>query len=167
MKKKKVKLFIDLSSSDTGITVLDINRQETTTMHIKVNAFKNEHDKNIRAQLKIKDLDEKLDELIKNFDIEEVILEAPFVNSKFLLSSEMVLKVHGFVLHKFKDIKMKFITPSEIKKIVTGKGNASKDDVIKTLKKNYNLNFEGNNDNMFDSFALMIAYNKINEESIS
>ncbi len=163
---KNVNLFIDLSSSDTGITAEDVDNQELYVFSIKISDFKQVHDKNERALLKIKDLDCKLDKLLSDFDFNVgcLFLEAPFVNSRFLLSSEMVLKMHGFMLHKFQNLHFSFLTPTEIKKAVTGRGNANKEDVIAAVKElGYNLDIDGKeNDNVYDSFAIYLAFYLLN-----
>lgn len=157
---RNVNIYLDLSSSDTGITVEDINTKEIFVTNIKVSEFKKEHDKNNRAILKIKDLCDKLDYLLRDYVICSVFIESPFLQKKFLGSSEMVLKCHGAILYKYSNLHFSFLTPSEIKKSIASKGNASKEDVIAAIKNlGYNLDIDGkSNDNMYDSFAIYLAF---------
>ena len=166
---RNVKLFVDLSSTDTGITILDEETNDVFVFDIKISDFKKVHDKNERALLKIQDFDKKLDIALSSFNTTSVFIESPFVNKNFLNSSEMVLKMHGFILHKFKDLHFSFITPSEIKKIVSGKGNASKEEVIDSIKgMGYNLDKDGkSNDNIYDSFAILICYYYKNDKKMT
>lgn len=166
---RNVKLFVDLSSSDTGITILNEETNDVFCFDIKISNFEKVHDKNERALLKIRDFDKKLDTALSSFNITSVFIESPFVNSKFLNSSEMVLKFHGLILHKFKDLHFSFITPSEIKKIVAGKGNANKEEVIDSIKgMGYNLDKNGkSNDNIYDSFAILICYYHQNDKEMT
>ena len=166
---RNVKLFVDLSSTDTGITILDEETNDVFVFDIKISDFIIVHDKNERALLKIQDFDKKLDIALSSFNTTSVFIESPFVNKNFLNSSEMVLKMHGFILHKFKDLHFSFITPSEIKKIVTGKGNASKEEVIDSIKgMGYNLDKYGkSNDNIYDSFAILICYYYKNDKKMT
>jgi len=156
---RNVKMFVDLSSSDTGITLLDEENNEVFVFDIKINEFKKVHDKNERALLKIQDFDAKLDVFLKDYNVLSILIESPFINKKFLNSTEMVLKMHGFFLHKYRDLHFSFLTPSEIKKIVTGRGNASKEDVIDAIKElGFNLDKDGqSNDNIYDSFAILVC----------
>lgn len=168
---RNVKMFMDLSSSDTGITILDEDTNDAFVYSLKVNDFKKVHDKNERALLKIQDFDKKLDIFLSsfNFKICSIFIESPFINKNFLNSSEMVLKMHGFILHKFKDLHFSFITPSEIKKIVAGKGNAGKQEVIDSIKyMGYNLDKDNkSNDNIYDSFAILICYYYQNDKKMT
>ena len=157
---RNVEIYVDLSSSDSGVTILDIDSLEFSCHSLKVDIDKKEHDKNQRALLKIRELDKQFDEVVHNkLIIHRFILESPFVNSKFLKSSEMVLKVHGFVLNKYKNYNFSFFTPAEIKKAITGRGNASKEDVIAAIKeKGFDLDIDGvSNDNVYDSFAILLT----------
>lgn len=166
---RNVKLFVDLSSTDTGLTIWDIETNEIFCYSLKIKEFKNEHDKNNRALLKIRYLDKIFNNITNTLNITEIVMESPFVNKTFLRSSEMILKMHGFLLHKFCDLQFSFITPSEIKKIVSGKGNACKEDIIDSVKgSGFNLDIdEKSNDNIYDSFAVMIAYMDIHEITIT
>lgn len=166
---KDVIIFIDLSSTDTGLTIL-FDDDKTLTYSLKVNEFKDIKDKNERARLKIKDLSEKMDAVLVNLNILHVVIESPFVNKRFLNSSEILLKMHGFILHKYKDITFSYFSPSTIKRVVAHNGKATKEQVIKSIQdlgiilKDETGNTE--NDNMYDSYALMITYNhykKIND----
>lgn len=167
---RNVKMFVDLSSSDTGITLLDETTNDVFCFDIKISDFKKVHDKNERALLKIQDFDKKLDIALSScFNITSVFIESPFVNKSFLNSSEMVLKMHGFFMCKFKNLHFSFITPCEIKKIVTGKGNANKEEVIDSIKsRGYNLDNAGkSNDNIYDSFAILICYYHQNDKEMT
>lgn len=161
------RLFIDLSGSITGLTIEDVETTKTETYKIKVNQFpKITHNRHLKSQMKIKDLDEKIDEIIEEKvkgieEIEEVIIEAPFVNPRFLNSSESVLKLHGYALYKFRDFKITYIEPNLWKKLVTGNGKANKQDVIDNIRaRGIILEKEGEkpDDNMYDSYGLYLAY---------
>lgn len=157
---KDVNIYLDTSSSDFGLTILFLEDNTTKTYSIKVKEFKNV-DKNIRSILKIKDLDFKLSQILNNYNIKLCVVEACFVNPKFLASSEMVLKVHGFIYHKFKDSEFHFFEPTVIKKVVAHNGAAKKNDIIKAVNKlGIYLEQPGEkaNDNMYDSYAIYLTY---------
>ena len=168
-KMKKVEMYVDLSSSDTGLTFLDVDKNEVYLFSVQSKKFSQEKDKNQRALLKIKDIDDKIDSVIRDFgfDISSVFTESPFCSKKFLNSSEMVLKMHGYILHKFSHLPFSFITPAKIKQVVAGRGNATKEDVIISIR-NYGFDLDINgkpNDNVYDSFAVLLSFYINNKKS--
>ena len=57
-----------------------------------------------------------------------------------------------------KNIKLESVAPTKLKKATTGKGNASKEQMIEHVKKNWG--FETKNDNIADAFAIAMFTNK-------
>lgn len=101
---------------------------------------------------------QELDSLLKSYTVDKVYLEGIFVQPKFLNSSEFLLKIHGFLMGYFMDVRMYFIAPKVIKKIITGSGNGNKEDVQKVLKEVYDIESFPDSDHS-DAFALCVYQN--------
>lgn len=83
------------------------------------------------------------------------------IKKEFLASSETLMKVHGMVIEKFINYPIKYIPPANIKKNITGKGNASKELVRQNICKK--LNIQGINYDEADALALMLTDKNLSE----
>lgn len=100
---------------------------------------------------------EMLDDFTTSFSPDfSLYIEGIFIKPAFLHSSEMLLKLHGFLILYFIKHKIHFVPPTIIKKAITGKGNSSKEDVRKKLEEKYHIVFQNNDQS--DAFALMEYY---------
>lgn len=99
---------------------------------------------------------EYLDDLKKEYRIDLVCVEGIFVHPGYNQSSQTLLKLHGFLMGYFLDVPFASIPPSVIKKIITGKGNAKKEEVRRILEESFNFQFK--NDDESDAMALLVAY---------
>lgn len=151
--------FIDASTKRTGITLLRDDEKKILITDIDFSKAKIPNNlSRIEVQIvKFNYIKEKLDLFIKKYPPDKrIYMEGIFVKSAFLNSSEVLLKFHGFLILYFIKHDIKYIPPKTIKKVVTGNGNAKKEEVKKKLEENYKLRF--NNLDQSDSFALFICY---------
>ena len=155
-KPPSIQLFLDVSSTNTGVVILkenndvlldNINLQQLS----KPSCMKRED----YEKIKIGVIKEYLDTLKKSYKIDRVYMEGIFIQPKFLKSSQMLLKLHGFLMGYFLDTHQYFISPSSIKKKITGKGNAKKEDVKRVIEEYYGVHFD--NEDISDAFAIMIC----------
>lgn len=79
----------------------------------------------------------ELQKMIAMFPPERIYIEGSFVQPKFLHSSAITLKLHGFLVAELMDYGITYIPPKKIKKLVTDSGNASKELVQEALVKKY------------------------------
>lgn len=79
----------------------------------------------------------ELQTMIAMFPPEHIYIEGSFVQPKFLHSSAITLKLHGFLVAELMDYGIMYIPPKKIKKLVTDSGNASKELVQEALVKKY------------------------------
>lgn len=79
----------------------------------------------------------ELQKMIAMFPPEHIYIEGSFVQPKFLHSSAITLKLHGFLVAELMDYGITYIPPKKIKKLVTDSGNASKELVQEALVKKY------------------------------
>lgn len=79
----------------------------------------------------------ELQKMLAMFPPEHIYIEGSFVQPKFLHSSAITLKLHGFLVAELMDYGISYIPPKKIKKLVTDSGNASKELVQETLVEKY------------------------------
>lgn len=79
----------------------------------------------------------ELQKMLAMFPPEHIYIEGSFVQPKFLHSSAITLKLHGFLVAELMDYGITYIPPKKIKKLVTDSGNASKELVQETLVEKY------------------------------
>ena len=79
----------------------------------------------------------ELQKILAMFPPEHIYIEGSFVQPKFLHSSAITLKLHGFLVAELMDYGITYIPPKKIKKLVTDSGNASKELVQEALVKKY------------------------------
>lgn len=156
--KNQVQLFLDVSSSRTGVIIYDKEKGDLLMDDINLKNIKKPPCMNQVDYEKIKMglIKEYFDELKKEYEIKSVVMEGIFIQSKFLKSSTMLLKIHGFLMGYFIDTPQYFIPPTVIKKTITGKGNAKKDEVRICLERKYGVEFE--NEDISDAFALLVCF---------
>jgi len=84
---------------------------------------------------KMKMLIPKISELFENFEVNDTVIEDGFLG-KNVSSMNTLSKIRGVVLAVAieKNLKMTFYSPREIKKSVTGNGNADKEQVMRGVK---------------------------------
>lgn len=107
-------------------------------------------------KVKIGVIKEYLDYLKEEYMISLVCVEGIFVQPKFHQSSQILLKLHGFLMGYFLDIPFYSIPPSTVKKHITGSGNAKKGEVRRILEERYNYKFI--NEDESDAMAVLEAF---------
>ena len=87
--------------------------------------------------IKMRYVRSELQKMLAMFPPEHIYIEGSFVQPKFLHSSAITLKLHGFLVAELMDYGISYIPPKKIKKLVTDSGNASKELVQETLVEKY------------------------------
>ena len=87
--------------------------------------------------IKMRYVRSELQKMLAMFPPEHVYIEGSFVQPKFLHSSAITLKLHGFLVAELMDYGITYIPPKKIKKLVTDSGNASKELVQEALVEKY------------------------------
>ncbi len=126
--EEKVLMAVDLSLSNTGVAIFDLNENIVNISSISTDS-KEEHPKRIR-----KIVDEILD-LANKFKPMVIVLEKGFF--RFAASSAALNRVQGAIMYVLHNYDMVFYSPSTIKKAVSGKGNSSKEIVKESVLKKY------------------------------
>lgn len=87
--------------------------------------------------IKMRYVRSELQKMLAMFPPEHVYIEGSFVQPKFLHSSAITLKLHGFLVAELMDYGITYIPPKKIKKLVADSGNASKELVQEALIEKY------------------------------
>ena len=87
--------------------------------------------------IKMRYVRNELQKMLAMFPPEHIYIEGCFVQPKFLHSSAITLKLHGFLVAELMDYGITYIPPKKIKKLVTDSGNASKELVQEALVEKY------------------------------
>lgn len=155
--KPVIQLFLDISSKNSGVVIYREDIQEVLLDSINLQKLLKPTSMSIVdfEKVKIGCIKNYLDDLKKEYEICQVYLEGIFIQPKFLRSSQILLKIHGFIAGYFIDTKVNYLTPSEIKKNITGKGNSNKDEVKAKIEERYRYLFKNNDES--DAFALLIS----------
>lgn len=149
MTKKKTYVYaLDLALNSTGICIFSNDGKFVETFTIDTHKEKN-------SQLKLKMIGEYFINLKSEYPPSEIIMEQGF--SRFNISTQSLFRVQGIVIYIFSDYKQTFIAPATVKKEITGKGNAKKEQVRKCIAEVYpEIQFD--NLDQSDAFAVGLTH---------
>lgn len=103
---------------------------------------------------------DSLEKLLDEYKPQHFVIEDQFLNPIFknAMTLKTLSKFAGIALlcSARRDLEMQVLSPTEIKKEMTGKGNAKKEDVIAAVLAQYD--FTTTNDNIADAIAVGTAY---------
>jgi Holliday junction resolvasome RuvABC endonuclease subunit len=106
-------------------------------------------------QTKLKHIGRELLKLRKKYSPAKVIIESGF--TRYNASTQALYKVHGLVNYLFFDILQIYYAPMTIKKVVGGKGNMKKDEVMNVILGKYpDIKFDNFDES--DSFSVGLCY---------
>jgi crossover junction endodeoxyribonuclease RuvC len=145
---------LDLSLSNTGIAIVDLNTYKpilVDSIATKQNKNLNEYDDH-KERLKL--ITDKFDELIDIYEPEIVTVEYPFV--RFNKSTKAVMKVHGIAQRWFYSYKQIYYAPTTLKATIAH-GKASKTLLQERLLKEYPY-IEFKNEDESDALACCVTY---------
>ena len=111
---------LDLSLNSTGVCLFTANGVFVLATTIEMNGEKS-------TQIKLKKIADKLLELIEKYPPEIVIIEQGF--TRYNKSTQQIFRVHGVINYLFWEYEQIYYPSSTVKKVITGKGNATKEEV--------------------------------------
>lgn len=140
-------LGIDPSLNGTGLAVGE-NKKIIHTETITI--------KKLRGMDRVNFILHRLDEIIKAYDIKEVVIEGYSFGSRGRALFQLgelggVIRYYLFL----KGLSIKEIPPTSLKKATTGKGNAKKDEMLQAVRDLSGLNLTDHN--QADAVALLLA----------
>lgn len=153
-------LSIDSGLEKTGFSILDKNGKSFTFTKsglIKTDKHENYGKRVLKIYLEIK-------KIIENFKPEVIVIESLFFfkNHKTAIS---IGQTQGVIilLAAENNIKLEFLTPLQIKQIVTGYGQADKKSVRKMVEMTVKINKKIKEDDEIDAIACGLAYCYLNK----
>ncbi|HOM77853.1 MAG TPA: crossover junction endodeoxyribonuclease RuvC [bacterium] len=111
---------LDLSLNSSGICIFSNDGKIIELLTIDTHK-----EKEIPAKLKI--IGNDLIKISKVYPPSKIVIEQGF--SRYNASTQAIFRVHGIVNYLFNEYEQIYYPASSIKKVVTGKGNASKKEV--------------------------------------
>ncbi|PMP62021.1 MAG: crossover junction endodeoxyribonuclease [Sulfurihydrogenibium sp.] len=143
-------LSVDPSASKTGYVVADVFEEKVDLLEYGTINLKG---KKNHLEILYRELEEK----IKNFQVDTVLLETPFysINAQTLIK---LGEVRGVVILLTQIYKLKLFqyTPAEVKISVTGYGRSSKEEVINMVNRLFDLNLDDSD--IADALAILYCH---------
>jgi Holliday junction resolvasome RuvABC endonuclease subunit len=140
-------LCLDLSLSNSGVSLFDNSGNIELCFSIPTNA-KDTHGERLNI------IADKLLEIKQKYKIDILVIENGFIMHN--KSSQAIFKVRGVVEYLFYNCELILYPPTTVKKAITGKGSAKKEELQQKLENCFNIKFKDLDQS--DSFALGITY---------
>ncbi len=132
----KIILGIDPGTLVMGYGLIKISKQKISLLEMGVLQLSKYNDHAVRLQLIFK----KMEQLIKHYAPTDVAIEAPFfgknVQSMLKLGRAQGVAIAAAMMHNLEAVEY---APRKIKQVITGKGNASKEQVWSMLQRTLTL----------------------------
>lgn len=150
----------DLSLDSTGLTIFNL----TTMEHVLTCSFPMK--KTVEKSEKLRSLEVELLKLFKKYPPSEFALESVFISvggtnqfaqANRFKAAESLFNVHGLVYTRAYPCPIYLYSPTQIKKLVAGHGQAEKSKVAQSIKLKY-PHMKFNNNDESDSYAVLIAH---------
>ena len=145
-------LGCDIGSRNNGFGLIELN---TETKEVKYVTAYNHHLEAALMSERLLDLENVLLALVDNYDIKCLAYENPVVRGKGGVDLQHICAIHKLVVAKRK-LEFKQYSPSEVKKVVTGKGAADKFFVARRVNEILGIDKDYCKNN-HDSDALAVA----------
>ena len=110
--------------------------------------------------IKLNQFNDKLNSFMKNYGIDLVVYEKPGGRFFGAIRSHSHFEAIILLWCEKNNIKYKDYSATAIKKFITGKGNANKQQVIQSVE---NLSYNPDDDNQADAIALLLLAKKDHE----
>ncbi len=143
-------ISIDPSSTKTGYVIAD-----TTNEDINLIEYGSINLKDKKNYLEV--LYKKLEEKVKQFDLQAIILETPFysINAQTLIK---LGEVRGVIilLSQIYNLRLFQYTPAEVKISATGYGRSSKEEVMQMINRIFHLDIKDKD--IADALAILYCH---------
>ncbi|WP_353856805.1 crossover junction endodeoxyribonuclease RuvC [Bacillus sp. Bos-x628] len=158
MDNTRLVLAIDSSLACPAFAVLlfDLDNRTVEVVqlaHVKTNSKK-------PTGYRLDQIDHVLDKLTYTYSFDEVVMEKGF--NKFATATQQIQRTVGLLLFRmwtWKGYEIAEISPTTVKKVLTGSGKASKEEVAEALERYVGKIKYANNDES-DATGVGIAYGK-------
>lgn len=163
MKDKKYFFGIDVSLSNTGVAIFDLETKKLvkvtsiSTAITKKTGLRdnpNHNNKNMITGIKLKHIYDNLVELKEKFPPQFVVIERGF--TRFNNSTQASFRVHGIVNLVFSEVENFYYIPSEIKETIFNSGRAQKSDLANLITERLGYTFD--NEDESDATAIGLSW---------
>lgn len=150
---------IDPSLTATGITVLENNEP----LHMQTLSIKKEGNSLYDETKRLSDIADKIESIAKRFMPDITVMEGLALHARNTTSLTQLAGLNYIVRAKLYGVtNLYIVAPTSLKKYVTSRGNAPKEEVLQTLQDRYNdVTFL--DDNVADAFGLALIGSSIME----
>lgn len=115
--------------------------------------------KNEDISLRLYNLQNQMEQIILTHNVKILAIEKIYSSKKFVMNLEKVLQARGVILSiagKY-SLQVQEFTPAQVKKALTGSGKATKEDIIRTIFKIYQINDKSYTDDVYDAIAISLT----------
>lgn len=159
-------LSIDSGIEKTGYAILNKEKSSTGDPRLITSGLI-KTSKKLSVSKRLKIIFEELEKIIMKYKPESVVFEQLFFfhNQKTAIQ---VSQAQGAILLLCaqNNIEVEFLTPLQIKQIITGYGQSDKKAIQKMLKLTLNLTIPSNRDDEADAIACGLAYCYLNKKLV-
>lgn len=139
---------LDLSQNSSGVCIFTNDGKLVKMLTIDTNSEK-------ETKLKLRMIGDEFVKIMKQYPPDIVVIEQGF--TLYNPSTQAIFRVHGLINYLFSEQEQVYYPASTVKKIITGKGNSTKEDVAEVLRKKYpKIKFRNYDES--DSFAVGETY---------
>lgn len=145
---KKYIYALDLSLNNTGIAIFTNNGT-----FVECSSISTTDEKDIRGKFVI--IANEYKKFMRAYPVDKVVMEQGF--TRYNISTQMIFRCVGLTNYIFSEYEQISIPASTVKKIITGKGNATKEEVKDSVLKIYpKIRFQNLDES--DAVSVGIAY---------
>lgn len=139
----------DISLSNTGVAIFDEDGNLVEFFSIKTDSKK-------QLPYRLKQIADRLIECKEKYEPTVVVMERGFY--RFNNSTQVIFKAVGVIQYLFFECEQYFITPMEVKKLITGSGKSDKQKVKEIIESIYDVLVD--DEDQSDAIAVGCAYLK-------
>ncbi|MFN3477810.1 MAG: crossover junction endodeoxyribonuclease RuvC [bacterium] len=157
LKKNSTVIGIDAGTARVGFAILTLNKIKPKLIEYGLIPI-NETQHNLR----LKKIYEYIKKLIKKYKPQSVVTERMYyyLNRKTSFEVSQAIGVINLACTELKT-SLSFVNPTQVKKIITNKGNANKSEIQEKIISTFKLK-EKPIDDVTDAIAIAFAHTKIN-----
>ncbi len=161
-KKEEIIIGIDAGTTRVGYSVLSIYKNKSKNLSqdskIKLISFGLLNINETEHHLRLKQIYTEFNKLIKKYKPKKVIIERLYFNLNAKTAMEVSQAVGVITLAcTFNNVFVDYLTPTQVKSIITNNGKATKQDIAQKIKQFFNIQ-EKLIDDITDAIAISLAF---------
>jgi crossover junction endodeoxyribonuclease RuvC len=158
LKKEEIIIGIDAGTARIGYSILSINKKKFNNSKIKLISFGLLNITEIEHNLRLKQIYKEFTKLIKKYKPNKVIIERLYFNLNAKTAMEVSQAVGVITLVcTLNKVLVDYITPTQVKSIITNNGKATKKEIADKIKNFFNIE-QKLIDDVTDAIAIALAF---------